>query len=174
MNHLKIPSEIKEYLSVSSCSLSGLIWTKRPYRSRIKIGDHAGTLGVDGYWQVQFKSKIYLAHRVVYFLKFNKDPGEKFIDHITSRDNNTNIRICTKEQNKANVDKQKTYAGKQTSSKFKGVYFCKKTKNWKAYITTNKIKKHLGFFECEKEAAQAYNSAAIKFFGEFAWLNKIT
>jgi hypothetical protein len=31
----------------------------------------------------------------------------------------------------------------------------------------------LGYFATEEEAAKVYNDAAIKYFGEFAWLNEL-
>jgi hypothetical protein len=58
-----------------------------------------------------------------------------------------------------------------SSSQFKGVR--KRNRKWYAYITIDGLRKFLGSFSKEKYAAQAYNLAAKRYFGEFAFLNKI-
>jgi AP2 domain len=173
MKHSKLPDELHVYLEVNADSPSGLIWIQKPFRSQIEVGGFAGTKHRTGYWQVSFKRSLYLAHRIVYFLSTGEDPGEFFIDHIENKNNNLAIRLCSKNQNKANAKKQSTYAAKPTSSRFKGVCYRQKENKWHAYITDNKIKKHLGFFDSEIAAAMAYNSAALQIFGEFAILNNL-
>jgi hypothetical protein len=46
-------------------------------------------------------------------------------------------------------------------------------KRFIAQIRSNGIHKNLGHFKCEKEAAVAYNKAAIEIHGEYANLNII-
>jgi hypothetical protein len=58
------------------------------------------------------------------------------------------------------------------TSKFKGVCWDTRGK-WRARITQSKKNKHLGYFTDEIEAAKAYNKAALKHFGEFAYLNEV-
>ena len=53
----------------------------------------------------------------------------------------------------------------------KGVSFVKSTKRWLSNITINHKSFYLGCFDNEIEAAESYNIAAIKNFGEFALLN---
>ncbi len=79
-----------------------------------------------------------------------------------------NIRSCTKSQNNANR-KCKNPIG------FKGVYRChyKHKEQWQARITVNKKRIDLGFFNSIEKAANAYNQAAINYFGDFARLNHI-
>ena len=60
-----------------------------------------------------------------------------------------------------------------TSSRFKGVCWHSRNWIWEAYIRVNKIRKYLGTFENEGDAAIAYNEAALKYFGKHAFLNKI-
>lgn len=88
-----------------------------------------------------------------------------------------NLRVCTSSQNNQN---RVVIGGARKQSIYKGV--CKypfgKTDMWRAYIRVPSgsgrgVQKNLGVFSSEKEAAKAYNNAALDFFGEYAQINKI-
>lgn len=79
----------------------------------------------------------------------------------------TNLRVCTQGETNRN---KRVFSG---SSKYKGVYWYKKSGGWKSKITINYKQIHLGTFSDEKSAAIAYNKAAKEHFGEFALLNKV-
>lgn len=95
----------------------------------------------------------------------------EFIDHINGNGlNNTrnNLRACTKQQNNMNARESKS-----NKTGFKGVYFDKSRGKYGARITFNYRGYHLGRYDNPIKAADAYNQAAIKYFGEFAKLNVI-
>lgn len=74
-----------------------------------------------------------------------------------------NLRVCTHAQNSMN-------RGPSSVTGFKGV----RLYGSKKYIAQIKFRKkffHLGIFTEAEEAARAYDAAAKKFFGDFAWLN---
>ncbi len=96
-------------------------------------------------------------------------PDGFLTDHVNGNglDNReTNLRVCTRGQNRQNSLK-KTKA----SSKYKGVYWQKSAKKWKARLTFEKKSIYLGLYQDEKIAAKAYDQKAIELFGEFANLN---
>ena len=105
-------------------------------------------------------------HRVI----LEPPPGLES-DHINNDglDNRrTNLRLCTRSQNKANSRKSAN-----CSSRYKGVSWNRRSRKWTAYITTNYRRRHLGCFNDEEQAAAAYNVAARDNFKEFAKPNLI-
>ncbi len=98
-------------------------------------------------------------------------PDNMYVDHKNHNglDNRrSNLRICTNKQNIMNSKKFKI-----GSSEYKGVSWQKNRRKWHSYIHYNYKKIHLGSFDNEKKAALAYNNAAKKYFGEYAYLNEI-
>ncbi len=56
-------------------------------------------------------------------------------------------------------------------SRYKGVTKVSGSPKWAARIMVDYKQIHLGMFDTEEQAAQAYNDAAIESFGEYAHLN---
>lgn len=69
------------------------------------------------------------------------------------------------------MQRQKKRAG--STSRYKGVQLHQKSGRWRAVIWRKELRRsvHLGYFEEEAEAARAYDVAALKHYGEEAWVN---
>lgn len=108
-----------------------------------------------------------LMHRLILL----NTPRSLHIDHKNGNglDNRRiNLRICTPSQNSANQS-----IAKNNKTGCKGINkIIGKTKiSYRAQITVDKKQINLGCFKSLKEAAAAYNEAAINYFGEFAKVN---
>lgn len=151
------------------------------YINQFKWFAHKGgnTFYADRHQWIDGKDTTVKMHRVIIGLK----PSDKLhVDHINHNglDNRKeNLRVCTFHNNIKN--KQSV---KGSTSKFKGVstetkkYFNKTNQEWrmsslkyKARICVDYKQIFLGSFSSEIDAAKAYNEAAEKYFGEFAYLN---
>ena len=108
---------------------------------------------------------------IFYFLYHQTDISSLTIDHIdqnTLNNSINNLRISTHQEQQCNKK------GKQnSSSKYKGVNWSKSLKKWRASICVNKKRMHIGYYANEIEAAKAYNAAAKKLHGTFAFLNDV-
>jgi hypothetical protein len=96
------------------------------------------------------------------------NPGaEELVDHVNGDglDNRRiNLRICTRAGNMQNM--RRTYG----RSKYKGIVLS--YNKWMVRIQSpDKVRVHLGYFKDEKDAARAYDRAAVEMFGEFAATN---
>jgi len=94
-------------------------------------------------------------------------PDGILIDHIDSDGLNNqkyNLRLCNECQNRAHRKPNKNH-------KYIGVGVYKNI--FRARIRFNNIIYALGYFKTEKEAAIAYNIAALRLKGNFAYLNVI-
>lgn len=98
---------------------------------------------------------------------------KKQIDHRNrnSLDNRkSNLRFADNSQNQMNRGPDKN-----NTTGYKGVSFKKREGKFVARITVKSLKKRifLGHFLTARRAAKAYNKAALEYFGEFAYLNKL-
>lgn len=121
-----------------------------------------------GYAIRNVNRKTVSMHRVIMNLKDYKTDTIQ-VDHINHNklDNRVaNLRLCSPSQNQANGSK-----GKETSSRYKGVWWHKVHKKWTACITVSGKHIFLGNYADEKSAAIVYDSKAKELFGEFANLN---
>lgn len=107
--------------------------------------------------------------KCTYFHTFIIGKREGFvIDHISgnSLDNRIeNLRHCTIQENLQNSRAKK--------GKYKGVHEVKRKGRKPFYAQIRKDGKtyNLGAFNCQEEAAAAYDKKAIELFGKFAYLN---
>lgn len=175
--HNPLPSLelLQELFEISPDSPSGLRW-KISRSNRVKPGQVAGTLHLNGYWQVVIvtdKQRMYRTHRIVYFLQTKQDPGLYQVDHVNGKSDPLTLRLASQGANRANSRKQQSINGKTCSSIYKGVSWHKQVKKWRSYISFQNKFIYLGLFANEIDAAAAYNKAALEHFGEFANLNKI-
>ena len=128
-------------------------WKRKSYAERVEI--------IDG------KRFVIKMHRLI--LGLSHGDG-KLVDHEDGDGLNNqryNVRVCD-----YNVNNWNRKVRHDAASPYKGVSVYRKTK-WKATINFNGKQYWLGSFDCQKEAAKAYNLAAVKYHGAFAKLNQI-
>lgn len=139
--------------------LKEIPWYIIKYRNKnYAIGEMRSSKGID----------LVRMHRHILGLK-SKDG--KIVDHINGDglDNRReNLRLCSLSQNRMNSRPRIV-----RTSKYKGLTFIKSTGRWQVRITDKGRRLSLGCFKCEDAAATVYNLAALKYHGEFAWLNKV-
>jgi hypothetical protein len=110
----------------------------------------------------QHHRRVFMHNELLY------PPDGMQVDHanLNKLDNRRcNLRLCTRSQNLGNV------ATKGGSSQHKGVYYVRRDGKWAAMIQVNRTRVWLGQYDDEVTAAQAYDDAARKYFGEFARYN---
>jgi len=99
------------------------------------------------------KNYTFLLHRLLFYWHHGYLP--KLVDHKDTNSQNNkieNLRQLNSSGNKRNSKKKEN-----CTSKYKGVYWHKKHKKWVAQLCLNYKINHIGYFDNEDDAGQAYN-----------------
>jgi hypothetical protein len=143
----------------------GVLYWKNPSNpKKTPCGSVAGTISPRGYVHIQYKRKLYKAHRVI-FLMFNGYVAD-IIDHIdgnTSNNRPENLRAATHLGNARNAKKRK-----DNKSGHKNVFWNKSANKWAVSLSVNNKLRHFGYFEDLELAAFVASEARDKYHGEFA------
>ena len=107
-------------------------------------------------------------HREILGLSVSPDDGV-IVDHIDGNGLNNvrdNLRICSRQENLFNRAPQSN-----NTSGYKGVSWMSSRNKWHVRIKAMGKDHYIGLFADLEEAARAYDDAAKKLHGEFAYLN---
>ena len=151
-------------------SLTGW-FTNRVWRSyRSPPGERAGSVKVNGkYRMVSIDGTSYYEHRLAWLYVYGVMPNE--VDHIDGDGCNNviaNLRDGQHSQNMANGDFPVGVSG------LRGSYPRHSSGKWIAKIQVDRVEIWLGTFDTPEEANAAFQEAADKYRGEYAFHNRTT
>jgi hypothetical protein len=147
-------------------SETGIIAYRFNY-GRIKAGTIAKYRNNYGYLRLRVGTKLYVAQKLIWLMMTGEHvPENRIVDHIDRNPKNDawlNYRLGTTSNNGGNAK-----VSSANTSGYKGVYWNKLTRKWIANICRNGKMIYLGSFKTPEDASDAYNKAALEYFGEFA------
>lgn len=113
------------------------------------------------------RESFYMHREIVGLLKGDKTQVDHR-NHDTLDNQRSNVRRSTPGQNCFN-----SRIRSDNVSGFKGVSWNKANRVWESYIRVDKRRLFLGYHADAVTAARIYNAAALKHFGEFAFVNQL-
>lgn len=119
------------------------------------------------------KKKNYSLHKFIFERILDIRTIGLYIDHVnrnTLDNRRDNLRLASPTESGRNKGPERN-----NQSGYRGVCPLEDSSinPWRAYISVARKQINLGVHPTKEAAALAYNEAAIKYFGEFAYLNKI-
>jgi hypothetical protein len=138
--------------------------------NRAVAGTIAGTFG-NHYWHIQYRNKIYKAHRLFWFLQTGQDPGLLTIDHIDQNKLNnkfSNLRLATHNEQGRNKNERI-----DNTSGHKGITWRKDIKKYHARIKNYGKSIHLGYHNTLAEAVAARQAKELELYGQFSPLHQL-
>ena len=159
-NELMIDGDIVWIITVDLNGIeTGKVFTDVKYIDRIKewkwcLASHGYAIGTRN----GMRTKL---HRFI--MDCPEDMVVDHINHNTSDNRESNLRICTRAQNMANQS-----IAKDNKSRCTGVNWDTAKKSWRAYITINKRRIHLGNYQIKQDAIDSRLVAQDKYFGQYS------
>ena len=139
---------------------TGIIKWRKRFNHMQRADLVAGSSG-HGYIKIQFKGKLYQAHRIAMLLSYGFYGDGLEVDHISHiRDDNrlVNLRFVTRSDNQRNRSRNSNNTTGVT-----GVYYDKARRKYKAQIRVDGMNINLGRFVTLEEATEARKAADIRY-----------
>lgn len=132
-------------------------------RKRVHIIDkYAGNVRkCDGYLQFTMLGKKYLAHRLAWLYVYGRWPRRQ-IDHRNGVRHDNRIKNLRQASNKQNQENRILHH--RNKSGVTGVFWHKTQRQWHAFITSNRCRKHLGSYPQLSSAVRARRNAERRYF----------
>ena len=172
VNTSNLDSNIENWASIDGYLNYQVSWWGRVVNTKTGRILKAGR-GSDSYLKVvlcrEGTRKTHCVHKLVAREWVPNPDNKRCVDHIDgdrSNNHHENLRCATHMENMRNRAKHKNGL-----SAYKGISFHRNSGKWQARILLNGVNKSLGYFKIEREAAEAYNTAAVEFYKEFARVN---
>jgi hypothetical protein len=133
------------------------IFTRAKACKGSKLGKILGSKNKNGYLTLSFNSKLYYAHRLAWFYVYKEFP-KGMIDHINGLKSDNRIENLRDVSSFENLQNSKLH--KDNKSGYKGIWFHKKNKVWRAQIFVKGKKIPLGSHKTAEDAGKAYIEAS--------------
>jgi hypothetical protein len=156
--------------SLMTADIARHLWTYDPEsgqlrwrqnRSQMKAGDIAGSTSGPRYMQVGArvggKTTLFMVHRIAWLIMTGEWP--KFeLDHIDGDCRNNRLANLRDVTTSVNMQNQRR-AQKHSTHGMLGVTWSAPHKKWRARITVDGKKRHLGLFDTKEAASECYVEA---------------
>lgn len=140
---------------------TGLFLHNHTFGERYKKGDRADTPGhsaLSGYRLVNLLNQKFLAHRIAWMYVYGNMPSN-YIDHINGNKSDNRIENLRVVSCRGNVENRR-FPSKRNKTGFLGVHFHQG--KFRASITVDRKRIHIGMFDKPEEAYKAYVEAKRK------------
>lgn len=130
-------------------------WRSRT-SNRVKIGDIAGAIDLNGYRLIGVDGRLYKAHRLAWLYVYGRWPVKQ-IDHINGVCDDNRIENLREATDAENMQNQGIRANNRSG--FPGVSWASQRGKWQATIQVNGKTRALGRFAAAEDVYAAYLKA---------------
>jgi hypothetical protein len=155
INSLTVP-RLRELLTYEA-ETGTFLWNVNR-RGHARAGDVAGHDRGDGYFVVKIDQKNYYHHRLAWFYVNGIWPTQT-IDHINGKPSDNRIANLRDVSPRINSENQRSPKSRTVSGTLMGAYWCRTWKRWKSSIQAHGKQWHIGWFDTEQQAHDAYIAA---------------